>query len=110
MSDVIQKPTTGRIVLYSLTDVDVERINSRREDAKRTRLDRTGAILHTGNQVHVGDVLPMIVVKSWEAGRINGQLFLDGNDTYWVTSADPIDRESTPYGRWFWPPRDNEIL
>lgn len=33
---------------------------------------------------------------------INGQVFLDGNDTLWVTSAD----EGTEPGQWSWPVKE----
>ncbi|MGP3965694.1 hypothetical protein ACTWPT_58105 [Nonomuraea sp. 3N208] len=34
-------------------------------------------------------------------GGINLQVFLDGNDTYWVTSRSEGDQSDT----WTWPPR-----
>ncbi len=39
---------------------------------------------HAGNKVQAGAELPLIVTKVHEKS-FNGQVFLDGNDTYWVT-------------------------
>ena len=87
-------PTSGRIVGYMLDSYDADAINRRRAAASsnlpehRDRND--GSQLHVGNGVKAGDVFPMMIVRVWgntPDGAVNGQVFLDGNDTYWVTSA-----------------------
>jgi hypothetical protein len=87
----------GRIVHYVLTEDDVKRINDRRTDgmsiAKRIGEDKwpLGAQAHIGNQVSVGQHFPMIIVRVWnqEPGCVNGQVLLDGCDTFWVCSKVP---------------------
>lgn len=95
------KPAPGRIVHYSLSEADVLRINSRRSDAKAAHAGTklTGFQVHVGNEVRVGDVVPMLIVKTWEGDLVNGQVFLDGNDTLWVTSA----HEGPEPGQYHWP-------
>lgn len=86
--------TPGRIVLYTLNDADIERIADHRE--------KLGPLaLAYGNKPHVGDVVPLIVVRAWDERRINGQAFLDGNDRLWITSA----HEGEASGEWHYPPR-----
>jgi len=76
--------TVGRIVHYKLNQWDADAVKERE-----------------------GAVLPMIVCRVWphEYGTgvpgVNGQVFLDGRDTLWVTSV----REGTEPGTWQWPPR-----
>jgi len=68
----------GQTVLYTLTDQDAEQINS-----------DLGYVAHVGNQAEAGQVLPMIIVRTWgdtPESSVNGQVFLDGNSTLWVTS------------------------
>lgn len=105
----------GRLVHYVLTDQDATQINRRRTNGAeiRERMQATpaqwpeGAQAHIGNAAHEGAIVPMMVVVVWpnEYGEgvpgINGQAFLDGNDTFWVTSA----KEGTEPGTWQWPPR-----
>lgn len=88
-----------------------------------------GAQAHVGNSVHEGQVLPLVVTQVWpteyegnaylshhsaialggavpvyeSAFGVNGQVLLDGTDSFWVTSA---PQHSTLTGCWFWPPRD----
>ena len=117
-------PTTGRIVFYTLTDVDATEINRRRTN-NRDIVARThthvesqghnpcifgwpaGAQAHIGNSASAGDVVPLVVVRVWpdEYGPgvpgVNGQAILDGNDVLWITSA----KEGTEPGTWAWPPR-----
>lgn len=97
-----EAPTPGRIVLYTLSEADVEAINRRRLDASLTDLARaqTGARVHVGNEVRVGDVVPAVVVRVWPTG-INAQAYLDGADSLWLTSRP----EGTEPGTWAWPAR-----
>jgi hypothetical protein len=101
------QPTIGRAVLYRLSSIDVEQINRRRTTGKSIA-DRIkmggwpiGAQAHIGNEVHTGEVYPMIVTYVCGAGldELNGQVFLDGNDVLWVTG---IGKGVVP-GTWNWP-------
>lgn len=104
------KPTIGRIVIYTLTEQDAEQINRRRttgvEIAKRITEDRwsLGAQAHIGNSVEQGMAFPMIIVRTWgdtPESAVQGQVLLDGNDTYWATSR--VQGEHA--GMWRWPDR-----
>lgn len=101
-------PTSGRIVHYMLDSYDADAINRRRAAASsnlpehRDRND--GSQLHVGNGVKAGDVFPMMIVRVWGNTpdcAVNGQVSLDGNDTYWVTSATVGDGER----HYSWPTR-----
>jgi hypothetical protein len=92
-------PTVGRIVLYQLCESDVAEINDR----------RTRAIAHKrqsdrGNQVEVGQVYPMLIVRVWgntPGSCVNGRVVLDGHDVFWVTSRCCGDKPA----EWQWPQR-----
>jgi hypothetical protein len=89
-------PTVGRIVHYTLTANDAAAIKKARADA--------GFATQHGNEPHEGDVLPMLIVRPWgeiEGVSANGQVFLDGNDTFWATSR----TEGEGPGHWSVPPR-----
>lgn len=105
------EPTVGRLVHYTLSRKDAEHANRRRVTTKSIA-DRVnagtwsvGAQAHIGNEVREGQVLPMIVVSVCfpgdDQGRVNGQVFLDGNDQLFVTSRP----QGTEPGTWAWPPR-----
>ena len=88
------KPTIGRIVIYRLNANDAETINRRRSDAREKmawhQALKSGAQVHVGNAVRVGDEFPLVITKTWgdaDESAFNGQLLLDGNDLYWVTST-----------------------
>ena len=104
-------PTIGKIVHYSLSAADAEAINKRRQDASdhmhQHREESTGVVVHVGDHVEEGDVYPMIIVMVWPNGRVNGQVFLDGNDAYWVASVSEEDAEAPAVqpGTWYWSPR-----
>ncbi len=93
--------TVGRTVLYTLTTEDAHRINCRRGGVTSGEHWPHGAIAHFGNYATAGDVLPMLVVKKLGGDMVNGQVFLDGNDTLWTTSV----HEGEGQGCWHWPPR-----
>lgn len=90
-----QTPTIGRIVQYRLSDQDAEAINRRRKDAQLNRRNiiiNGGEQVHVGNNVQAGDVFPMLITRVWDVDHaesvlVNGQVLLDGNDTYWATSV-----------------------
>lgn len=96
--------SVGTIVIYTLNDYDAEKINKRRTDANQQAQDKaapknTGFQVHYGNNVSEGDKCPMIVTMYIDEGRLNGQVILDGNDTFWATSR----AFGTGPGTWNWP-------
>lgn len=99
-----QVPSIGRIVHYRLSVDDAFQINRRRTSGKsiadriQILLNRDpvikgwpeGAQAHIGNEAKEGDTFPMLITKTWgsnSTAAVNGQVFLDGNDVLWVTSA-----------------------
>jgi hypothetical protein len=87
----------GRTVHYVLTEMDVEKIIG-----QRTIISQFGGV------VRPGDHVPMVFVKVFpvadpmnDPGMVNGQCFLDGNDTLWVTSRMFDENEKCP-GTWHW--------
>jgi hypothetical protein len=89
-------PKKGRIVLYCLAEHDVHAIQHRRS--------MSGGLL-TGNPVKEGDTFPMLITEDWgakvEGAAVNGQVFLDGEDSLWVTSRMVGEGPNT----WSWPAR-----
>lgn len=105
------KPTIGRIVLYVLTAAQAEAINKNRaafrnagSDPKAEKLP-AGVQTHAGNYCYEGEIYPAIVVRLWDAEHpsVNLKIFLDGDDTFWVTSC--YESEVPAPGTWHWPPR-----
>jgi hypothetical protein len=101
-------PTLGRIVHYTLSNDDAVSINRRRNHARLAmdmhRTSANGVMVHVGNDVKEGDVYPLVITKAWgpdETSAFNGQLMLDGNDIFWVTSTQIGEGP----GKCFWPPR-----
>ena len=93
-------PTPGRIVNVVMSEDLARRANRGRTEA--------GHATKTGNTVREGDVLPMIIVKVWNDtpdAMLNGQIFLDGNDTLWASSINHNDSAaaSREPGTWEWP-------
>jgi hypothetical protein len=88
-------PSVGRIVQYILTEGDAAAIYS-----------GSKLIDNSANGHKAGDVLPLLICKVWsddptEDTAVNGQVFVDGNFTYWATSRQQGDGE----GRWHEPVR-----
>ena len=92
----------GMMVLYRLTAEDATSTNRRRVDAannlEKMREEKPSFQAHVGYPVDAGDSFPMIVTSTDTAivGGVNGQVFLDGNDTLWVRSS--IEGDGT--GEW----------
>jgi hypothetical protein len=86
-------PTIGRIVHYKLSAYEARAINQRRMDCELERqisARYANPICCIGNDAHEGDVFPMMIVRVWgdtPGSAVNGQVFLDGNDVFWVTSV-----------------------
>lgn len=91
----MKAPTTGRIVLFTVSATIASAIAD-----ERARSD--GKL--KGNPVQEGDVVPLVVVRVWDenTGYLNGQLVIDGNHGHWVSSVSPADFKPTP-GFWHWP-------
>lgn len=97
----------GQMVHYILTESDVKRIEEqRRGEPLSEKKDITKPSPFVGNSASAGEHVPMVIVKVWPdefgPGRpgVNGQVWLDGNDSLWVTSAQ-YDAEKSP-GSWHW--------
>lgn len=104
----LQKPDIGRIVRYCLSEQDAAEINTARKkalaDVRSKTSDRAVVPARVGNQVKAGDVVAMMIVAIHGTGNcVNGQLFLDGNDSHWVTSRSL--GETVQPGSWGWPAR-----
>lgn len=91
-------PAVGDVVLYTLADLDAQRINQRRADATRNVTAVTdGSQVYAGNRVSAGEVYPMVITRVWgttPASAVNGQVLLDGNDVLWATSISAGDGEA----------------
>ena len=91
-------PSVGRTVHYTISDAQAKLINERRAESNG---------IYYGNQASAGQVYPMLITRVWDAptqnenSAVQGQVFLDGNDTFWVTSGHQGEGEYY----WFEPPR-----
>ena len=89
----------GQMVLYRLTEDDALKTNKRRADAQmnieKMREERPGFQAHVGGPVNGGVNVPMIVTD-FSGHFVNGQVFLDGNDSLWVTEVE----EGIQPGQW----------
>lgn len=75
----------GEIVILKLSEEQAAEIMwSRRNEQKW----EPGAVFrltsNVGTPVHLGDEFPMTVVRVFNAAMVNGQVHLDGTDTYWA--------------------------
>lgn len=100
-----QTPSLGRVVHFTVSQEDADKINKRREDfakhyRKHPSIEPTGYVAHYGNQVRSGDVFAATIVRVFPTA-INLQVLLDGNDTYWATSVP----EGEGLHTWTWPPK-----
>lgn len=105
-------PSIGRIVLLTLSAAQARSINDR-----RARSDGR----FEGNTARAGDIRPMLINHVWPQppteenptgivpeSLINGQVFLDGNDTYWATSVHV--RDAAEEGHAHWPVRNPGLI
>jgi hypothetical protein len=104
-------PTIGRIVYFRLTNEQVDDINSRRTTTASIHDRINGGTWPIGIQAHIGnpnaekEILPMVITKicpdEFGPGKdgVNGQVFLDGNDSLWVKNVG----EGVGPGQWAWP-------
>lgn len=77
--DEERAPEVGDRVLYKLTEHDV-----------RTIFDRRTKHGFNANRSEVGQVFPGVIVRTWgdaPGSGANLRVFLDGDDTLWVTSV-----------------------
>ncbi|MDX3199967.1 hypothetical protein [Streptomyces scabiei] len=100
------RPSIGRIVHYKISEAAAGQINRARKnfhEHARTSHEDSGLMGHQGNWVAEGDVFPAVVVQVFNEATVtaNLQVLLDGNDTYWATSA----AQGSEPGRWSWPER-----
>lgn len=79
------KPSLGQIVLYKLTTADAENANRQRQATPGSQNNS----VFKGNTAHDGDVFPMLVTAIFDPAdtKVQGQVFLDGNDNLWATSV-----------------------
>jgi hypothetical protein len=98
-------PTIGRIVRYCLSEQDADVINADRKksmaEARAKTSDKSRSPAREGSAVKAGDFVAMIIVAVWGDTCVNGKIFLDGNDSHWVTSRN-LGENSGP-GFWNWP-------
>jgi hypothetical protein len=94
----MSSPSIGRIVHYTLNEVDARNISHPRQQAQGNGYAGIGIQIHNGNPVKEGDVFPAVVVRDW-GGSVNLKVLLDGDDTYWATSRS----EGEDAGTWAWP-------
>ena len=81
------KPYIGLLALLTVTAAQATQINDQRTASGGQK---------NGNTVTEGEVFPLLITAVWADGpggnvsqdaKVNGQLLLDGNDTFWVTST-----------------------
>ena len=88
-----QIPTIGRIVKYTISEQDAANINA-----------LSGFEHNNANKAYAGQIFPMMIVATWgnyPGALVNGQVFVDGNFTIWVTSIN----EGVGYRSYSWPER-----
>lgn len=105
----VKVPTVsiGRIVHYKLSRLACHHIESKRAKLEKETPGARSGYVSLGNDVSPGMVFPMIVVAVREEDYghkvfVNGQVFLDGVDTLWMTGVERGDGN----GQWQWPKID----
>lgn len=100
-----QKASLGRIVHYKISEQDALEINRRRTNSYKIQEQveagkwSIGSQAHIGNEVSAGQTFPMIIVAVWSDTLVNGQVFLDGNDSFWALSRS----KGNGVGEWRFP-------
>lgn len=95
----------GRIVHYVISEADAAVISNRRIDGAPYEMTK-GVQMSFGNPIKNGDHLPMIMTAVFqnEYGEgipgVNGQVVLDGSDTFWITSKKYSELKEP--GTWHW--------
>jgi hypothetical protein len=80
------KTTIGRIVIYTPTDEQKEKMES--------------SFSNTGKSCNVQSKLPAVIVAAWNDTCVNLKVLLDGDPSdLWITSAHQGDEP----GQWNWP-------
>lgn len=82
------KPTIGRIVLYRLTNDDVDEI-----------LDLAAVREKHFNSPNIGDLVPAVIVKINQDDNVNIKAILDGEADLWIMKV----HEGLEEGEWQWP-------
>jgi len=77
----------GRTVLYKLDAFHANKANEAHAPE---------GIRHLGNEHRQGDLVPMVIVREWGPGLVNGRVLLDGHGSLWVTSV----HEGLELGQW----------
>lgn len=83
-------PTIGRIVHYTLSAQDAALINN-----------GVAALAVPKNTAREGDTYPAMIVRVWDGGLVQLQVFYDGAGAHWATSRSQGDGP----GAWAWPTR-----
>lgn len=89
------EPTIGRIVLYTLSQEDADRINVRRVYGPK---GEDGSALEEGGSMQAGVQYPAIITSVGDR-VVNLHVFADGNHGVWIKDA----AEGTTGGSWAWP-------
>lgn len=92
--------TIGRIVLYRLSEADVNYLQIRRYAEMQEASTRVMPPYHEPLAAHVGEQFPAVIVRS-RSDFPNLHVLLDGPDSLWVVKVSQGDRN----GMWSWPPR-----
>lgn len=93
-------PGLGQDVWYTLTALDAQCITDRRRAAEQAATQWPHLIGPSGSDVDKGDLVAAKVVRIRSLdGPVSLQVFLDGNDAYWVERAEA----GVGPGHWTWP-------
>lgn len=106
-----RKPYIGAVVQYILSEQDCAAINRQRRTASDVNYlpiklgepikTEENFRLYSGNAVQPGQVVAMVIVAVWGPSAtscVNGQVLLDGNDSFWALSRN----RGTNHMNWNW--------
>jgi len=104
-----QKPRrvkVGDVVLYVLTDSDVQTVGSHRFISAFTGTTLPANIpCNIDNPLIAGQWMPAVVVAvkdDFDGGGVNLQVLLDGTDKLWLTSVQYAPPSTMELGTWHW--------